>query len=223
VNLMKVSVVDARPAPHAASPAIVFRLRIDELSGAPIHALALRCQVRIDPQRRRYTGDEQARLYELFGDVPQWKRTLRSVTWANVVALAPAFSRSIELDLAVPCTYDLEVASAKYLHAVREGGVPLLFLFSGTLFAASGHALAVEPVSWDTEASYVMPAEVWRAAIDQFFPGGGWLRVGAETLDRLQAFRAQRAAVGWDEALDALLQQAGTGGPQQAAHTKEIA
>src|SRR5205823_4583734 len=102
----------------------------------------------------------------------------------------------------------LEVASAKYLHAIREREVPLQFLFSGTMFRVTRGTVVFEPVPWDVEASYRMPAQVWRAAMDQFFPGGGWLRLRADTIDRLQAFRGRAAVVTWDEAIEALLDRA---------------
>jgi hypothetical protein len=44
--------------------------------------------------------------------------------------------------------------------------------------------------------------------MDQFFPGGGWVRLQRETLDRLQAFRGRQAVTTWDETIDALLQLA---------------
>jgi hypothetical protein len=144
--------------------------------------------------------------------VSQWDRTLHGVTWSQSTLIVPSFERRIDVELPVACTYDLEVAAAKYLHAVRDGDVPLLFMFSGTVFApaeapvASG--LAMEPVPWDLDASFRMPAQTWRAAMDQFFPGGGWVRLSRETLDRLQAFRGRRAVVTWDEAIDQLLERA---------------
>ena len=46
------------------------RLQVSETDGGTVHALALRCQIRIEPQRRRYTPEEEVRLYELFGETP---------------------------------------------------------------------------------------------------------------------------------------------------------
>ena len=40
--------------PYAAVPQLTARLEISERSGERVHALALRCQVRIEPQRRGY-------------------------------------------------------------------------------------------------------------------------------------------------------------------------
>ena len=205
--MLAISVIGAHPSPQTAAPGITFRLRIEELSGARVHTIALRCQVQIAARSRRYRKDEQSRLYELFGSVSQWQQTLRSVTWSQSTLVVPSFEGRIEVDLPVPCTYDLQIASAKYFHATRDHGVPLTFLFSGTVFQAADTRLSIEPVPWDREASYVMPATVWQAAMDQFFPGGGWLMVRRDTIDRLQAFRGRHAVMTWDEAIDLLLQE----------------
>jgi uncharacterized protein DUF6084 len=203
-----IAILNARPAPLTAAPAVVFQLRIEEIAGARVHAMTLRCQTRIEPRGRRYTNDEQARLYELFGDVSQWDRTLQAVTWAQSSLAVPAFVGRIDVDLAVACTYDLEVASAKYLHAVRDGDIPLTFLFSGTVFSIADGQMTAGPIPWDLEAPFRLPASTWRATMDQFFPGGGWLRLQRETIDRLQAFRGRHAVVSWDDAIALLLEQA---------------
>ncbi len=219
MTTLAITVLEAQPAAQTAAPAITFRLRIEDLGEGRVHALALRCQTRIEPRQRRYTKEEQARLYELFGGPSMWPRSLTGTTWAQTSIVVPSFDRRIDVDLPVACTYDLEVASAKYLHAVRDGDVPLAFLFTGTMFKIAGTpvglegsgraaGLTIEPVAWDLTASFRMPAHVWQAAMDQFFPGGGWLRLRRETIDRLQAFRGRRAVVSWDEALDQLLEHA---------------
>ncbi|HEX4347831.1 MAG TPA: DUF6084 family protein [Vicinamibacterales bacterium] len=205
MTMLSVRVLDAKPSAQTAAPGVTFRLRVETISPGAVHAIALRCQTRIEPKGRRYAKDEQARLYELFGDVSQWERTLRSATWAHTTILIPSFERQVEVDMPVACTYDLEVASAKYLHAVRDGEVPLTFFFSGSIFRIGPSGMVVEPVSWDLEASFRMPTCVWRAAMDQFFPGGGWIRLDRETIDRLQAFRGRQAVVSWDEAITLLL------------------
>ena len=218
------AIAAAQPAPQTAAPAVTFRLQILNASPNRVHALALRAVVRIEPRGRRYTREEAARLYELFGDVQQWDRTLAPVTWAHSALVIPAFDEQIQVDLPVSCTYDLEIASAKYLHAVRAGDVPLTFLFSGTIFTVPAppdhppvpvdpggparHGLWIEPVPWSAEATFRMPAQVWQDAMDRFFPGGGWLRLQRDTIDRLQAFRGRQAVVSWDEAIGILLQHA---------------
>jgi len=206
MTMLAVAVVGARPSEQTAAPGVTFRLRIENVSAARVHAVALRCQIRIEPRGRRYAKDERQRLYELFGDVSQWDRTLRGVTWSHSTLIVPSFERLIEVDLPVACTYDLEVASAKYLHAVRDGDVPLVLLFSGTIFRVSDGGFHMEPVPWDLEAPFRMPAQIWHLAMDQFFPGDGWLRLRRKTIDRLQEFRGRQAVVTWDEAIERLLE-----------------
>jgi hypothetical protein len=202
-------VVGARPEPHAAVPTIIMRLRVSETAGGAVHALALRCQIRIEPQRRRYGADEEERLYELFGEAPQWGDSLRPFLWTHVSTTLPGFSASTEFDLAVECSYDFEVTAAKYLHALTGGEIPLLLLFSGTVFTRGTSGFSAEPVGWDQEASYRLPVSVWRALMDLYFPNCGWLRIGRDTLDALQRFKASRALPTWDQALDQLLKEAG--------------
>src|SRR5262245_66547252 len=96
--------------------------------------MALRCQIRIEPNRRRYSDAEAERLLDLFGERSRWGETLKPMQFAELSVMVPGFNGGTEVDLAVPCTYDFEVASAKYLHGVEEGAVPLLLLFSGTVF-----------------------------------------------------------------------------------------
>jgi hypothetical protein len=210
MTMLAVTVVEARPSAQAAAPGITFHLRIENVAETRVHTIVLRCQVRIEPRGRRYSAAEQQRLYELFGDPSQWDRTLRGFVWAQTSLVVPSFEQQIDIDLPVACTYDLEVASAKYLHALHDGTIPLAFLFSGTVFTADGRGFSVEPVSWDVEATFRMPAALWRSAMDQFFPGGGWLRLRRETIERLQAFRGRQAVVSWDEAIERLLEQAAT-------------
>ena len=55
------SVVDIFAEPYAAAPQLTARLRIEESTGETIHAIALRCQVRIEPQRTAVRGGRRVR------------------------------------------------------------------------------------------------------------------------------------------------------------------
>src|SRR6476620_12291659 len=48
---LEFSVLDIAPEPYAAAPQLTARLRIQEQSGAAVHAMALRCQVPTLTQR----------------------------------------------------------------------------------------------------------------------------------------------------------------------------
>jgi hypothetical protein len=193
---------------YAATPTLSLRLTIAEKSGARVHAIALRCQIRIEPQRRRYSAAEARRLHDLFGDTSRWADTVKPIQLATVSTMVPAFTSLTEVDLQVPCTYDLEVASARYFYGLDDGAIPLLLLFSGTVFIAHGAGYSVELIPWSSETTCRMPVSVWQDVVDEHFPGSAWLRCTRETLDALSAFKAQHALPTWDATLTALLAQA---------------
>ena len=198
----------AEAEPYAAAPTLKLRLQIDEMSGDDIHAIMLRCQVRIEAQRRRYSDTEAARLRELFGETDRWGETLKPLHFTIVSLMVPSFRGSGTVDVMVPCTYDFDVIAAKYLHALDEGEIPLLLMFSGTIFRKGESGFTVEQVPWHKETSCKVPVPVWRAMMDHYFPNSGWIRIRRDTLDALQRFKVDRAMTNWDQALDALLAEA---------------
>ncbi len=90
--------------PYAVTPTLSFQLAITERSGVRVHAIALRCQIRIEPHRRRYSATEAERLHDLFGDTSRWADTVKPIQLATVTAMVPSFSDVTEIDLPVPCT-----------------------------------------------------------------------------------------------------------------------
>ncbi|MGA4799965.1 DUF6084 family protein [Streptomyces lavendulocolor] len=197
-----------RADPYAAGPTLVFRLRITASDQARVHALALRCQIRIEPVRRGYGDAEAARLTDLFGERSRWGSTLNPVQFAQVPVMVPGFTGEVETDLVVPCTYDMDIASTRYFHALEEGEVPLLMLFSGTAFTGE-RGFRVEPVPWDKEAVFRMPVKTWQEMVDQHFPGSGWIRLPRDTMDALLAHRSRHALPSWEATVEALLDAAG--------------
>jgi hypothetical protein len=213
VTALAFDVVDARPEPYAAVPTITFTMQVAETSGADIHTILLRTQIQIEPRKRRYSHDEQSRLYELFGEPSRWDTTLRTVLWGHVTAVVNNFKGSTSVELSMPCTYDLEVASTKYFHALDDGLVHLVFLFSGTVFVKGENgAVQINQVPWCKEATYALPAQTWKDVMDAHFPGQAWLRVRRETLDALQRYKSERAIPSWDTTFERLLREAGADG-----------
>jgi Family of unknown function (DUF6084) len=203
------NVETVRPERYAAVPTLTFVIRVEQETGAPIHTIALRCQIRIEPNRRRYSEAEQLRLEELFGETPRWGDTLKPFLWTNVSHLTAAFDGSAAIEMPVPCTYDLEIAAAKYFHSLDDGEIPLLLLFSGTVFARDGNGFQVSPVPWHSEASYRMPVSVWRQLMDLYYPNTGWLRLRRDTLDKLMRLKTTLALSSWDQVIDVLLANGG--------------
>ena len=201
--------VDVQPDRYAAGPTLLFRLRIAETTGAAIHSISLRCQIRIEPQRRRYEEGETERLADLFGEGPRWGETLKPMQLATLSVMVPSFTGSVEVEMPVPCTYDQEIASSRYFEGLLDGEIPLLLLFSGTVFAKGGSGFSVDQVPWHKEAQYRLPVAVWKEAMDLHFPGQAWIRMRRETLDSLQRFKSKRVLPTWDDTLEALLKEAG--------------
>jgi hypothetical protein len=199
------TVVDIAPEPYAAAPNLLARLRIEESTGEQVHALALRAQVRIEPQRRRYDDTEERALLDLFGDRTRFAHTLKPFPWLHASTVAQGFTGATEIDLVLPCTYDFDVSGATYLHALRDGEVPLLFLFSGTVFTRGTTGFSVTQVPWDREAAFRLPVRVWRDLMEQHFPGREWVRMHRDTVEALAHYRHVQGLTSWDDAVIALL------------------
>lgn len=206
---LQFSVLDVVAEPYAVTPTLVARLRVEERTGEPVHALALRCQVRIEPQRRRYDDAEEAGLLDLFGARARWTETLKPFLWMHTTAMVQGFTEATEVDLPLPCTYDFEVSGAKYLQALRGGEIPLVLLFSGTVFTRGTSGFGVTQIPWDRETTHRLPVAVWRDAMDRCFPGSQWLRLDRDAFDALARYRAAGGYTSWEEAFASLLARAG--------------
>jgi Family of unknown function (DUF6084) len=200
--------VDVQPERYAAAPTLLFRLRVGAESGKRVRAIALRCQIRIEPARRGYGDKEAEGLLELFGERERWGDTLQAFQFANTSTVVPSFNDWIELDITVPCSYDMEVTAGRYFHALESGEIPFILLFSGTIFGDGENGMWIEQVPWHAEARYKMPVAVWREMMDMHFPGSGWLRLRRDTIDAIANIRATRALPTWDDAIMAVLDTA---------------
>ena len=103
-----------------------------------------------------------------------------------------------------PCTYDFDIAAAKYLHGLRDGNIPLSFLFSGTVISRGATGYAVTQIPWHKECTFPLPVATWRRTVDLYWPGGGWMRVRTDTLDALQAYKVEHGFTDWDAVLGSL-------------------
>ncbi|MGH7867433.1 MAG: DUF6084 family protein, partial [Candidatus Dormibacteraceae bacterium] len=186
--------------PYAAAPLLAFKLRITSLPpDQVIHTLSLRCQVQIEPTRRRYEAAEQGKLADLFGAPERWARTVRSLLWMNTSLTVPGFSRSTVVDLQLPCTFDFNIAATKYFHALEAGDIPLCVLFSGTIFYnGEGDALQVAQIPWDREANFRFPAAVWKQMMDTHYPNTAWLCLERDSFERLYQYKVRQGIPTWE-------------------------
>jgi hypothetical protein len=204
----------AEPQRFAVEPLLLFKLRVSEAvaGGArptPVHTVALRCQVRIEPAGRRYEPPEKERLLDLFGTPDRWGQTLRPMLWTHVSAVVPSFTGSTVVDLPVPCSYDFNLAATKYFDALEGGDVPLLFLFSGTVFYEAPEGdLQVAQISWEKEAPFRLPAATWRGLMDQHYPNSAYLCLRKDVFDKLSRYKSREGLPTWEQAMERLLSSA---------------
>jgi hypothetical protein len=201
-------VMDAAAERYSAVPALNFALRIERDGGGPVRSILLDTQIQIAARRRPYGETEQAWLIELFGTPERWSTTLRTLLWTRTTLVVPPFTDSAEVTLPVACSYDLEANAANYLSGLRDGDVPLEFLFSGSVFySGPGGMLQTARISWDREAEYRLPVAVWREAMDRHFPGAAWLRLARPAFDRLRAYKAEHGLRTLEDAVERLLEE----------------
>ncbi len=200
------AVLEGAAEPYAAVPTLRFTLDVESRGGASIQSVMLTAQIRIDVGRRTYDRDTKARLVEVFGEPEQWAKSARSLYWTHATVVVPPFEARTQVALLVPCTYDFDVAVAKYFHGVEDGDIPLELLFSGSMFYRDARGLlATARIGWNAEATCRLPVRVWKEMMDHYFPNSAWLRVRRDTFDRLYAYKARHTLPTWEATLDALL------------------
>ena len=194
----------------AAAPTLRFELEIGEPSGREVFTVALTAQINIDPAHRSYDVDTRARLVELFGEPERWAATTHSFLWAHTSTLVPSFTGKTTFSLPLACTYDLELAAAKYFYSLPGGFVPLSFHFSGSvLHRADDGQIQVVAIPWSCTTTWRMPVATWRQMIERHYPNSSWVRLHPDTTESLQRHKAAAGLFSIDAAVSALLAQAG--------------
>lgn len=199
-------VIGAAPLARAAVPTVTYRIRATDGSGMRVQTIALRALIIIEPAKRSYVDAERERLVELFGEPQRWAATTDSFRWTQADVLVPEFRDSVEFEIAVPCSYDLELISAKYFAGLEGGEVPLRFDLNGSVFyeEADGRHQVI-PLPWDRSTRFAMPHEVWSQAIAAQYPFRSWVPLDRETVDRLAALKAADGAPTYDAVVSKLL------------------
>jgi hypothetical protein len=203
------AVEGAEAIPYAAAPTIGFKIRIrNAMPEEQVRNVALQVQIQIEPAQRAYKPAEKARLNELFGEPSRWGQTLKTLLWTRTTLAVGPFAADALVELAVPCSFDFNVAVTKYFAGLDDGFVPLTLLFSGSVFYEEDGLLQLGQISWSREATYRLPLGVWRTMMDLYYPNTAWLCVNREIFDRFIAYKTRRGLGTLDGALDELLASA---------------
>jgi hypothetical protein len=203
------------PARRGLAPLLHFIL---EVTNSPetetIQTVMLQAQIQIQAPGRVYNADEKKKLKELFGAPEDWGQTLRTRLWTHANTIIPQFHGHTTTILAVPCTFDFNVAATKYFYALEEGDVPLLFLFSGTTFyTAPDGRLQIQKISWEKECTWRMPIARWQELMEYHYPDSAWIAMRRDVFDQLYEFKRREGLSSWDEVLERLLALNGSVAP----------
>ena len=202
------AVLGARPVRYAASPMLALDLQVSEPSGRQVYMIALTIQLMIEPARRRYDDATRERLLELFGPPERWAVTTRSLVWSQLDVVVPAFTGSTTVAVPLACSFDHELAAAKYLHSLPDGEAPLALHFNGMIYyRRDDGGLQMVLVPWTKSIDFRMPVSVWRETIEHYYPGTAWVALRAQTLEALQRAKLDRGVATLDACVAELLQE----------------
>lgn len=202
---LRFQVESVAPAQKAASPQLVFAVRITNSEPDTIQSIALSVQVQIEPVRRRYTEREQEHLKELFGEPERWSQSLHPLLWSNVNVTAPGFSGSTLVEVPVACTFDFNVAVTKYIYGLENGELPTTLLFSGTVFHPGRGGVQIAKIPWDREAGYRVPVRVWKDMMDLYYPNTAWITLRRDVFERLYEFKSRHGIPTWEQTVERML------------------
>ena len=202
---LRFQVEDVAATPHAAVPQLSFKVRTTNSEAGPVHSIALRVQIQIEPVRRRYRAEEQEHLKELFGEPERWSKSLHPLLWTNTNVNVSGFVGATLVDIPVACTFDFNVAVTKYIYGLEDGDIPMTLLFSGTVFYAGSTGLQIAQIPWDRSASCRLPVGVWKEMMAHYYPDTAWLCIRREVFERINDFRARHGISTWDQTFERML------------------
>ncbi len=202
------SVLDVQAVRHSAAPLLSFDGHVTESSGREVFTVALTVQIMLEPAKRSYDDATKERLVELFGAPERWAQTTNNFLWSEIDVLLPAFTGATGFRIPVPCTFDMEIAAAKYLYSLRDGEVPLLFNFVGSIFyRGQDGRIQITQVPWECSARHSMPISTWRDMMAYHYPNGSWIRVDEQTMDALAARKAEEGMPTYDMTIARMLEE----------------
>jgi hypothetical protein len=208
---LTITVANADAVKYAATPSIAFELNLKNADpNETLHTVVLRCQIQIEVARRKYSGQDQEKLRDLFGEPERWGQTLRTLLWTHSSVVVPQFIGSTTASMHVPCTFDFNIAATKYFNGLADGDIPLCLLFSGTVFYNDHEgSLRVAPISWDKETRFRLPLKVWQDMMDLYYPNIAWLSLRRDVFELLHEYKVRHGIPSWEQTFEKILAEVG--------------
>lgn len=204
---LQFDILSATAVPYAMAPEIDFQIQVENNSPLQVDAIVGQCQIRIQSTKRSYNKAQVSLLSEIFGAEKSFARNLKELHWTNQPFTMTGFETQGTLSLKLPCSFDYMLAITKYFHSFDESEtVPIVFLFSGTIFYRSAEqTMVVKPISWNCEAQYLFPVSVLKELRDNYYPGQVFLALSQMNFDKLYEFKRANSLLSWDQVIERLL------------------
>src|SRR5271166_3757793 len=192
---------DAEPELHAAGPILLFKLRVSQAndSPTPIHTIALRCQIRVEPARRTYTTPERERLRDLFGTPERWGQTLRPMLWTHVSLTVPPFRRDGPRQSTGTVYPGLQPGSHQVLRraGTRRDSAPVPFQWDGLLRGKQRRSASLSDLLGE-RGQFPLSAVTWRKLMDHYYPNTALLSLQKDIFDRLDSYGRNYGPLTWE-------------------------
>lgn len=201
--------LSAKVKPFAAVPTLVFNLQVsNQIAGEEVYAAGLKCQVIIEATKRQYSAEDKENLREVFGEPKRWEETVKGLYWTTVTVPVPRFTGKTEIEVEIGCCEDHIAAAGKYFYSVKEGDIPLAFLFSGTLFyKGENEQLQITQISWEKEAAFKMSGGLWQEMMDTYFPNSRWITLRNDIFDKLYQYKASHSFATLEQCIETLIEE----------------
>jgi hypothetical protein len=208
---LTITVENVEAVKYAATPLIAFALNLKNADpNETVYTVVLRCQIQIEVARRKYTGKDQEKLRDLFGEPERWGQTLRNMLWTHASVVVPQFTGSTVVSMQVPCTFDFNIAATKYFNGLADGDIPLCLMFSGTVFYEDSEgSLRMAPISWDKETRFRLPLKTWQDMMDLYYPNIAWLSLRRDVFERLHEYKVRHGILSWEQTIEQVLAETG--------------
>ena len=158
-----------------------------------IPAIALRCQIRIEPTRRRYAPAEQERLLDLFGEPERWGQTLSEARSGPIPASSSRRSPAVRSSIFPFPARSISMSPRPNTFTPSKMAKSRSACCSAARSSTRTKmdSLQVSQIPWEKEATFRLPVSVWKEMIELYYPNSAWLCLGRDVFDRLYRYKSE--------------------------------
>ena len=138
---------------------------------SPIYTIALRCQINVDPARRRYDADPASDCPSCSESPSGGARRPRASCGRASTCSSRASKARPTSTSRCPAATTSRSRPPDISRGLSDGAVPLSFHLSGSVFyKTSSGELRITQVPWDIDVRYELPLAVWTDMMEHHYP-----------------------------------------------------